>query len=400
MQSEVQYYWKNEFHDEWFPLPDLLQTELQKSGQNAFRFGIYLHQDANSVYGDMMTEYVVDPEQLTIWCSANTSEHHYLILKKIESDVEKIGTKPETFRSLKELEIKFCFRPDDLPGNPDIKKAEVIPADELKYTYFLVQDCEYVPYSASIQQLLNETEAPVRFAIYDREEWPELFGGSYREYVIDPKNLLQLSSVWKKVRPIARIRKVDDDQAREHFEVGSPNPADFPVSYELPQEYKNATADNIYRSRELNDGFQYNDIPNISTIFYCLYVCIMKCEDVTKYLDERMPDFQRSNARYDITGAILRPDPESPEIVVQYFEGPFKAVKRLKMNILRDEVLSKFVLLGEGFKNERTFENWTMKREASMLETIYILKEYRNTNRLWGKIKNALQAMEIETQEN
>eukprot|EP00493_Phyllostaurus_siculus_P026664 UN27009 len=60
-------------------------------------------------------------------------------------------------------------------------------------------------YPPLIQSLLNKGEGPLRFAIYDRNNWPELFGGSYREYIVDPKELIQLSVQWKQSRPLVMV---------------------------------------------------------------------------------------------------------------------------------------------------------------------------------------------------
>jgi hypothetical protein len=387
------FFWKNYYHDEWFPIPAELQTILDSSPNEAFRFGIYLHNiGSTDVYQNSSNEYALDPIQLVLWSTMRVDTTkgfvHHLLLKKISTEGEVIGKAPFDFYDAQNLECKLKLRPKVLPKNPPcVEEPQEIDREEK--LFYCIQNDQFMAYPPLIQSLLNKADRPLRFAIYDRNNWPELFGGSYREYIVDPKELVQLSVQWKQSRPLVMVTQqiAALEDTSKTLSIGSAKSVS--LGSKLPQKYLDSPYTRIYRQDELNALATYA-IPGVDVYYYILYACHLVVEDTGQYLDANVPHFARENMNWKITGAILRPDPEAPDVVMQYFEGPYKAVRQLMRNIQFNRVVTNFSCLGQGFLTNREFNGWGMKREASAKKTLEILKmfqEYEFVSR--SQFKNA-----------
>lgn len=377
----TRFFWKNYYYDAWFPVPKEIHSILDSSPDKPFLFGIYIHDEGGcDVYINSFHKYVLDPVQLVIWSVEQVKSKrdfiHHLLLKKVTSEGEFVGEAPFNFHSSENLECLMKLRPKLLPTNPPCAEEPKEINRDLKTLFYCIQNDQFMAYPASIQSLLNNSDAPLRFAIYDRNHWPELFGGNYREYIVDPVELTQLSVTWKQARPVVmvaqQVAKLEDNS--KLLTIGEAKTV--PFGSLLPQKYIDATYTRVYRQDMLNALGTYA-IPGVDVYYYILYACHLLVDDPGSYLDFHVPHFARENENWQITGAILRPDPEAPDVVMQYFEGPYKAVRQLKNNIQFNRVVSNFSLLGQGFMGNREFKGWGMKREASAKKTLEICKKFQ-----------------------
>lgn len=375
------FFWKNHYYDAWFPVPKEIHSILDSSPDKPFLFGIYIHNEGDcDVYANCFSTYMLDPVQLVLWCTREVDPKknfiHHLLLKKVTPEGEFVGEAPFDFDSPQDLECLVKIRPRCLPKAPPCAEEPQEINRDLKTLFYCIQNDQFMAYPPSIQSLLNKSDAPLRFAIYDRKHWPELFGGGYREYIIDPVELTQISVAWKQARPMVmvaqQVAKLDDNS--KLLSIGDAKRMGF--SYNLPQKYIDAAYTRVYPQDMLNALGTYA-IPGVDVYYYILYACHLLVDDPGSYLDQYVPYFARENENWQITGAILRPDPEAPDVVMQYFEGPYKAVRQLKNNIQYNQVVSNFSLLGQGFMGKREFDGWGMKREASAKETLEICKKFQ-----------------------
>jgi len=261
--NDTQYFWKSEWHNEWFPLPQKLQDRLNASPFEPVHYGIYLHENPRSVYGYHFCRYILDPSQLAVWqfghsTTVDTEEQGTVVVflksidssgKELEADRSAIDESKCPY-SLHDFQRQVVFRPSELPPNP---KMLPIPTGagyhelhELEFEFFSFHETKWISYPLRIQRQLNRSDEPIEFAIYFRQEWPELFGGSYNRYLIDPKKLFQISLSWARARPIAKVHR-----ATGKFEVSTINPVDFRFSYDFTKHYPDAKKIGIYGQKDL-----------------------------------------------------------------------------------------------------------------------------------------------------
>lgn len=376
--SDAEFFWKNPYHDRWLPLPQKLQHILREAPGETFRFGIDLN-----LHG--MDTYILDPNKLLIW-RESAFEEFYLNLKRKEPSGFEVASdeRPDSFPFSEDVRVRAIIRPSELMPFPEMNDLGGVPEREFDYVFLRYEDREFIPYHPRIQHVLNTSHEPCIFGVFERENWPELFGGGYNEHIVDPQNLIQISQRWESVRSVATLDTKSNIQVKLIVKVDSKSgkyelgriPAQ--LSWDsLPKHYIKSKRAGIYLQQELKDTQNLiPDFPKIDIIYYVLYACYMEKDDVEKYLNDNVSEFQKKNEAHGITGALLIQRPDDPKLIMQYFEGSVACVLQLKQNIKSDPVVRNFETIGEGFIEKRLFKSWNMKRKAESVETKMILEQY------------------------
>lgn len=262
--NDPQYFWKSEWHDEWFPLPQKLQNFLNESPSEPICYGIFLHEDPHCIYGSKFIKYVLDPSQLAVWrfdaytTSSKSAQGNVVVfLKAIDSSGNEREADKNAIHTSKcpyspdDLQMKMCFRPSELPRNPRTIQmptggAGYQPLHELESEYSWFSNAQkWVPYHPKIQRQLNRSDEPMEFAIYTRE-WPELFGGGFNRYLIDPKNLFQISLDWARTREVVKVNRATGKR-----ETKAIDQLKYRISFNYTQHYPQAKKLGVFHQKDL-----------------------------------------------------------------------------------------------------------------------------------------------------
>merc|ERR1711978_489172 len=113
------------------------------------------------------------------------------------------------------------IRPSELMPFPEMNNLGGALQKEFDYVFLRYEDLQFVPYHPRIQRVLNTSHKPCIFGVFERENWPELFGGGYNEHIVDPQNLIQISQRWESDHSVATVETRSNIQVKLIVKVHS-----------------------------------------------------------------------------------------------------------------------------------------------------------------------------------